>query len=449
VVLDEAYFEYVHWAGVSNGMDYFRKLPIWSCSGRFSKIYGLAGVRLGYGIMQSQLTGYLHRTRMPFNLSSLAQAGGVAALDDLEHVRTARETAIRGLQYLEQELLALGLKVPKSHATSFLRIWPVGKANLRAASAPGIITRPLPSYGFPNALRISVGLASQNERLVAAAQASALMRSDPLIVAIDGPAGAGKSTVSKILARRLQFSLVDTGAIYRCVALLALRKGIALDDDARLEDLLNHLTISFQVAGEEIRVMWARRMCLRQFGRRKCRWLRPRFPPVRRCERDFLRFSEDWPLSRAGGDPRRPRHRYGRVPGRGPQVLSRGKPDARARRRYEELFRKGVDTSLGEVLSDQTKRDRDDSTRAVAPLRAAPDAIRMDSTQLPISEVVQAIEKAVRASLGAAGPKLLLLNPGPQILIGRKPLPRRRIQRKPLKAFQQLRRPGAQLPGSK
>ncbi len=74
-------------------------------------------------------------------------------------------------------------------------------------------------------------------------------------------------------------------------------------------------------------------------------------------------------------------------------------PDARARRRYEELFQKGVDTTLGEVLSDQTKRDRDDSTRTVAPLKAAPDAIRMDSTQMPISEVVQAIEKAIRDRL--------------------------------------------------
>jgi histidinol-phosphate aminotransferase len=169
VVLDEAYFEYVHWPEYPNGMDYFRKLPNLVVLRTFSKIYGLAGVRLGYGIMQSQLTGYLHRTRMPFNLSSLAQAGGVAALDDLEHVRTARETAIRGLQYLEQELLALGLKVPKSHANFvFAEFGRSAKPIYEQLLRQGIITRPLPSYGFPNALRISVGLASQNERLVAA-----------------------------------------------------------------------------------------------------------------------------------------------------------------------------------------------------------------------------------------------------------------------------------------
>ncbi len=169
VVLDEAYFEYVDWPEYPNGMDYFRKMPNLVVLRTFSKIYGLAGVRLGYGIMQSQLTGYLHRTRMPFNLSSLAQAGGIAALDDLEHVRTARETAIRGLQYLEQELPALGVQVPKSHANFvFAEFGRSAKPIYEQLLRKGIITRPLPSYGFPNALRISVGLGSQNERLVAA-----------------------------------------------------------------------------------------------------------------------------------------------------------------------------------------------------------------------------------------------------------------------------------------
>jgi histidinol-phosphate aminotransferase len=167
--LDEAYFEYVDWPQYPNGMDYFRKMPNLVVLRTFSKIYGLAGVRLGYGIMHSQLTGYLHRTRMPFNISSLAQAGGIAALDDLEHVRSARETAIRGLQYLEHELPALGLKVPQSHANFvFAEFGRSAKPIYEQLLRKGIITRPLPSYGFPNALRISVGLASQNERLVAA-----------------------------------------------------------------------------------------------------------------------------------------------------------------------------------------------------------------------------------------------------------------------------------------
>src|SRR5262249_43146452 len=103
LVLDEAYFEYVDWPDYPNGMDYFRSMPNLVVLRTYSKIYGLAGIRLGYGIMQSQLADYLHRTRMPFNLTSLSQAAGIAALDDVEHVRTTKETTHRGLRYLEQE----------------------------------------------------------------------------------------------------------------------------------------------------------------------------------------------------------------------------------------------------------------------------------------------------------------------------------------------------------
>src|SRR5215510_13047755 len=116
VALDEAYFEYVDWPEYPNGMHYFRSQPNLIVLRTYSKIYGLAGIRLGYAIMQRHLTGYLNRTRLPFNLSSLAQAAGIAALDDLEHVRTTRETTLRGLKFLEQQLPALGAQVPKSHA---------------------------------------------------------------------------------------------------------------------------------------------------------------------------------------------------------------------------------------------------------------------------------------------------------------------------------------------
>jgi histidinol-phosphate aminotransferase len=169
VVLDEAYFEYVDWADYPNGVDYFRRMPNLVVLRTYSKIYGLAGIRLGYGIMQPPLAAYLQRTRMPFNLSSLAQAAGVAALDDLEHVRTTRETTHRGLAYLEAELPKLGVTVPRSYANFVFASFdgpaqPIYEALLRR----GVITRPIPNYGFPNALRISVGLRAHNERLVAA-----------------------------------------------------------------------------------------------------------------------------------------------------------------------------------------------------------------------------------------------------------------------------------------
>lgn len=167
VVLDEAYFEYVDWADYPNGMDYFRQMPNLVVLRTYSKIYGLAGARIGYGIMQPKLTTYLHRTRMPFNLSSMSQAAGIAALDDVEHVRTTRETTHRGLRYLEAELPKLGVTVPKSYANFVFADFgrpaqPIYEALLRR----GVITRPIPNYGFPNALRISVGVRSHNERLV-------------------------------------------------------------------------------------------------------------------------------------------------------------------------------------------------------------------------------------------------------------------------------------------
>ncbi len=169
VILDEAYFEYVDWAEYPNGLDYFRKFPNVMVLRTYSKIYGLAGVRLGYGVMPAKMVTYLNRTRMPFNLTSVAQAAGLAALDDVEHLRTTQETTWRELRYLETELRALGLPIPKSHANFVFAdlgrpSGPVYEALLRK----GIITRPVPGSGWPNALRISAGLHAQNERLVAA-----------------------------------------------------------------------------------------------------------------------------------------------------------------------------------------------------------------------------------------------------------------------------------------
>jgi len=169
VVLDEAYFEYVSWSEYPNGLDYLPHMPNLVVLRTFSKIYGLAGIRLGYGVMRPEVCAYLHRTRMPFNVSSLAQVAGCAALDDVEHVRTTRETTHRGLAYLEEQLPKLGVQVPHSYANFVFAdlgrpAHPIYELLLRR----GVITRPVPGYGFPNALRISVGLRAQNERLVRA-----------------------------------------------------------------------------------------------------------------------------------------------------------------------------------------------------------------------------------------------------------------------------------------
>ncbi len=169
VVHDEAYFEYCDLPDYPNGVEYARRHRNVIALRTFAKAYGLAGARVGYGVMDAKLVSYLNRTRMPFHLTSLAQVGAAAALEDGEHVRRTVALAQQGLRYLETELGKLGVTVPRSHTNFVFADFgrpaaPIYEGLLRR----GLITRPVPGYGFPNALRISTGLMPQNERLVAA-----------------------------------------------------------------------------------------------------------------------------------------------------------------------------------------------------------------------------------------------------------------------------------------
>ena len=224
----------------------------------------------------------------------------------------------------------------------------------------------------------------------------------PFIVAIDGPSGAGKSTVSRLLSRRLGLSFVDTGALYRTVALSARREGIATADDGGLRALLGRIRISFQTVGEDNRVFLDGADVSKEIRTPEISLLASAVS-ARPVVRDGLlglqrRLALETPLGAVleGRD-------IGTVvfPDADLKFFLEASPEVRARRRYEELFQKGGESSLEAVLADQTKRDRDDASRAVAPLRAAEDAIRVDSSGLPLSEVVQRLERTVRERMAA------------------------------------------------
>jgi histidinol-phosphate aminotransferase len=169
VVLDEAYIEYAAGTDLPNGLDYLAQYPNLLVSRTFSKAYGLASLRVGYGLSSPAVADVLNRVRQPFNVNSFALAAACAALDDVEYVAESRRLNEAGMQQLEQGLRALGLSWIPSKA-NFLAIdlgregAPVYQGLLRE----GVIVRPIGGYGLPNHLRVSIGLPAENARFLEA-----------------------------------------------------------------------------------------------------------------------------------------------------------------------------------------------------------------------------------------------------------------------------------------
>ncbi len=228
-----------------------------------------------------------------------------------------------------------------------------------------------------------------------------------VVVAIDGPAGAGKSSAARELARRLGYTLLDTGALYRTVALFARRRGVDWDDATGCAKLASDLQVEFRLEDGENRVF--------AFGEDVSAAIRSAdvsegssrvssHPEVRRALLDLQRR-----LAREGGVVAEGRD-VGTVvfPDAAAKFFLTADPGVRARRRYEELAAAGEDADYHATFADIERRDARDTGRAEAPLTQAADARRIDSTELGPDEVVETMLREVRdreARAGGTGPQ--------------------------------------------
>ncbi len=168
VVLDEAYGEYLQPAEAYDSVPWLGEFPNLIISHTLSKAYGLAGLRIGFGLAAPVLIDLMNRVRQPFNVNHLAMVAAVAALADDAFIAESRRVNAEGLSLLTRELTARGLSVIPSFG-NFITFKIAAAADVyRALLSQGVIVRPVAGYGLPDYLRVSIGTAPQNERFLLA-----------------------------------------------------------------------------------------------------------------------------------------------------------------------------------------------------------------------------------------------------------------------------------------
>jgi cytidylate kinase len=213
------------------------------------------------------------------------------------------------------------------------------------------------------------------------------------IVAIDGPSASGKGTIAERVAERLGFHVLDSGALYRLTALFAMRRGVSLSDEAAVAALAASLPAEFRQGAvwlEGENVSQAIRAEEVGEGASKVAALAAVREALLARQRAYVQVPGLVADGRDMGTVVFPRAQT--------KVFLTASPEARAERRYKQLIEKGNSANLAALVRDMRARDERDTQRAVAPLKPAPDALVLDSTQMNIDQVVEAVLKQHRAS---------------------------------------------------
>jgi len=217
---------------------------------------------------------------------------------------------------------------------------------------------------------------------------------DVPVITIDGPSASGKGTVAERAARALGFHFLDSGALYRLTALAAMRRGVALDDEARVAELAASLPASFRAGavwlGDDEVSDAIRQEAVGEGASRVAA-----LPAVRAALLGRQRAYRQPPGLVADGRD------MGTVvfPAAVAKVFLTASAEARAERRYKQLIEKGMSASLPALVSDMRARDARDAGRSVAPLKPAADALLLDTTDMGIEAAVEAVLRHYRAAI--------------------------------------------------
>ena len=221
-------------------------------------------------------------------------------------------------------------------------------------------------------------------------------------IAIDGPAGAGKSTIARAAARSLGFLYVDTGAMYRAIALHLLRNHVEADQTERIKELLADMTIRISYSGGEQQIILNDENVTSQLRQEEVGNMASKSsanPKVREKLLQLLRdIARDNDVIMDGRD-------IGTfvLPNADVKVYLTASVEERAKRRYLELEEKGMDADMSKIEQDIRTRDFQDMNRSIAPLKQAEDAVVIDSSQMSIPEVMDRIVDAFQESLKLKG----------------------------------------------